>query len=64
MWRFPRLGVESEPLLPVVYTTAIATWDPGHVCHLHHNSGQRRILNPLSEVRDGTCIFAETTLNP
>ena len=41
----PRLGVESE-LEPLAYTTATATSDPSRVCHLHHSSRQRRILNP------------------
>jgi len=49
----PRLGVESEPQLPA-YTTATATQDVSRVFDLHHSSGQRRILNPLSEARDGT----------
>ena len=49
----PRLGVESElQLLP--YGTAIAMWDPSHVCDLHHSSQQCQILNPLSKARDGT----------
>ena len=50
----PRLEVESE-LKPLAYTTATATWDPSHVCDLHHSSRQRRIPNPLSEARDRTC---------
>ena len=28
--------------------------DPSRVCDLHYSSQQRRILNPLSEARDGT----------
>ena len=49
-----RLGTESElPLL--AYTTTTAMQDPHHVCHLHHSSRQRRILNPLIETRDQTC---------
>ena len=47
----PRLGVESELLLPA-YTAATATWDPSHVCSLHHCLWQCRILNPLSKARD------------
>ena len=39
----PRLGVELKLQLPA-YTTATATQDPSHVCHLHHNSRQRWIL--------------------
>ena len=47
----PRLGVQSELWLPA---TATATSDPSRICDLHHSSWQRRILNPLSEARDGT----------
>ena len=47
----PRLGVESELLLPA-YTTATATRDPSHMCNLPHSSWQRQILNPPSKVRD------------
>ena len=50
----PRLGVESE-MWPPAYTTATAMQDPSLICHLHHSSRQRRILNPLSEARDRTC---------
>ena len=39
----PKLGVESELQL-LVYTTAIATPDPSHLCNLCHNLQQRRIL--------------------
>ena len=46
-----RLGVESE-LQPPAYITATATRDLSCVCHLHHSSRPRRILNPLSEARD------------
>ena len=49
----PRLGVESKLQL-LAYTTVTATWDPSHVCNLHHSSQQRQILNPLSEARDRT----------
>ena len=35
----PRLGVELEvPRLGPAYTMATATWDPSHVCELHHSS--------------------------
>ena len=40
--------------------TATATWDPSHVCDLHHGSWQHRILNPLSEARNRTCILMDT----
>ena len=56
----PRLGVELELQMPA-YTTATATWDPSHVCDLHHSSQQCRILNPLSEARDQTCVLVGTS---
>ena len=54
----PRLGVQSELLLPA-YTTATATPDPSpsRICDLRHSSQQRRILNPLSKARDRTCTL-------
>ena len=54
----PRLGVESElHLLPC--TIGTATWDPSHVCDLHHSSRQGRTLKPLSEARDRTSILMD-----
>ena len=50
--------VELE-LQPPAYATATATWDLSCVCDLHHSSWQRRILNPLSEARDRTCILMD-----
>ena len=50
----PLLGVQLELQL-LVYATATATSDQSHVCNLYHRSGQRQILNPLSEARDRTC---------
>ena len=50
----PRLGAESELLLPA-YTTATATPDPSLVCDLYHSSQQHWILNPLSKAKDRTC---------
>ena len=47
----PRLGVESK-LQPPAYARSTATWDPSHVCNLHHSSRQCRILNLLSKARD------------
>ena len=44
----PRLGVQ-------LLATATAVPDSSHVCHLHHSSRQRWILNPLSEARERTC---------
>ena len=52
----PRLGVESEQQLPV-YTTAIATRVLSCIFDLHHSSWPHRILNPMSETWDGTCIL-------
>ena len=56
----PRLGIELE-LQPPAYTTATATRDPSRVCDLHHSSRQRRILNPLTEARDRTCVLMDTS---
>ena len=33
--------------------------DLSHICDLHHSSPQHQILNPLSEVRDQTCILMD-----
>ena len=52
----PRLGVASELQLPAC-TTATAMPDPSHIFDLHHSLQQRRILNPLSRARDGTCVL-------
>ena len=54
----PRLGVKLELQLPA-YTTAAQ--DPSRVCLLHHSSRQRWIPDPLSETRDRTCIFTDTS---
>ena len=56
----PRLGVESKLQLPA-YATAMETPDPSCVCDLHHSSWQCRILNPLIEARDRTCILMGTS---
>ena len=57
----PRLRVESELQL-LVYTTAIATPDPSHICDLRHSSWQCQILNPLIEVRGRARILLYTML--
>ena len=58
----PRLGVKSELQLQA-YTTATATLDLSHICNLLCSLWQRRwILNPLSEVRDRTCIVMAASL--
>ena len=46
---------------PAAYTTAAATQDPNCICDLHHGSWQCRILNPLNEARDQTCIPMDTS---
>ena len=52
--------VESELQRPA-HATDTAMWDPSCVCDLHHSSWQRRILNPLREARDRTCILMDTS---
>ena len=54
----PRLGVKWELQL-AAYTRATATPDPTHVCNLHQHAQQCRILSPLSEARDRTCVLME-----
>ena len=56
----PRLGVQLELQLPA-YTTATAIQDLSRICNLHHSPQQCWILNPLSEARDETCIFLDTS---
>ena len=56
----PRLGVKLE-LQPLAYTTVTATRDLSYVCNLQHSSGQRQILNPLSEAKDRTRVLADTS---
>ena len=62
MWHMevPKLEIELELQLPA-YATATAMPDPSCVCNLHHSSRQCRILNPLSEARDRTCILMDIT---
>ena len=55
-----RLGVESELQLPA-YTTATSMPDLIHVCDLYHGLQQCWILNLLSEARDRTRIFLDTS---
>ena len=56
----PGLRVESELQLQV-YTTAIPMPDPGCICDICYSSQQCWIINPLSEARDQTCNFMETS---
>ena len=53
-----QVGVESELQL-LATATAIATWDPSCICD--HSTQQYRILNPLSEARNGTHILMHTS---
>ena len=41
--------------------TATATWDPSHICSLHHSSRQCRILNPLIQARDRALVLMDTS---
>ena len=54
------LGVESELQL-LTYTTATAMPDLSWVYDLHNSSQKHRILNLLSEARDGTHILMDTS---
>ena len=51
----PRLGA----LKLLTYCTVTAMPDPSYVCDLYHSSLQHRILNPLSKVKDWTCILMD-----
>ena len=57
--------VKSELQLPA-YTTATAIPHPSCICSLKHSLQQCCILNPLTDIRDWTCILIDTTqvLNP
>ena len=54
-----RLGVKLQLQLQT-YPMATAMPDPNRICDLHHSLQQHRILNPLSETRDRTCILMDT----
>ena len=58
----PRLEVAWELQLPA-YATATATPDLSRVCHLHHSSRQRQVLNPLSKARDRAQVLMDTSWN-
>ena len=51
------IGAVAAP----AYAKATATQDPSHVCDLYHISWQRQILNPLSKVRDRTCVLMDAS---
>ena len=42
--------------------TATATPDLTRISDLHHSLWQHRILNPLSEASDRTCVLTDTML--
>ena len=55
----PRLGVKSRCSC-LAYTTATATWDPGHICDLH--IPQLTVTpdpSPAREARDWSCVLME-----
>ena len=54
----PRPGVKSELQLPAS-TTATATPDPGRILNLRCSLRQCRILDPLQEAGDQTCILMD-----
>ena len=56
----PRLGGELELQL-LAHVTARAMQNPSHICNLHHSSQQYQIINPLTEARDQTHIFMDTS---
>ena len=56
-----RLGIESKLQMPAC-AIATATWDPSHVCDLHHSSRQHRIADSLSKASgDGTRTPMDTS---
>ena len=55
-----RPGTESELQLPA-YIKDTAMPDPSHICSLHHSLWQCWIFNLLSEARDRTHIFIDTS---
>ena len=54
----PRLRAELELQLPV-YTTAMP--DLSRISDLNLSSQQHRILNPMSEARNGTCVLMDSS---
>ena len=45
----------------VTYATATTTLDPSHICDIRRSLWQHWTLNPLSEARDRTRIFMDTS---
>ena len=58
----PGQGVKLKLQLPAYATvTATATQDPSHICDLYSSSWQHWMLNPLSEARNQTFFFMDTS---
>ena len=55
-----RLGIKSE-LQQSAYTTATVMGDPYSVCDLHHSSRQDQILKIVSDAKDQTWVFKDTS---
>ena len=60
IWKFQARGGIGAAAL--AYTTATATPDLRSIDDLHCSLRQCRVLNPLREARDRTCIFTDTML--
>ena len=54
------LEVESELQL-LAYTSATVMQDPSHFCDLQYHLQQHQVLKPLSQARDWTPIFMDTS---
>ena len=50
----------SNSCRPTATATATAMPYPSCICDLYHSSRQCRILNPLSEAKDRTCVLIDT----
>ena len=54
----PIIGVKSKLQLQA-YATATATQDPSCICDLHLSLQQCWIFNPLTDMKDQTCILID-----
>ena len=58
----PRLGVKLEQQMTAyARATAIQGLSLCCICNLHHSSWQHRILNPLNEARNQTCVLIDAS---
>ena len=48
----------------LAYATIMRTPNPSLICDLYCSLCQCRILNPLREAKDQTCVLKETMLGP